>query len=71
MKLKQTHETEVYISKSGYITIRQPTDIFSGQEGQAVFLSPEQAEAVIVELTNLLDIREKWWSLEGELDVDN
>lgn len=62
MKIKATQETEVYISQSGYLTIRQEPSDSHYEEAQLVLLSPEQADLVIREMTRLLSHKEAWWN---------
>lgn len=57
IKLKATHETEVYISRGGYLAISQDS---GDGEDSIVILSPEQARVVAKEITRQLEDT-SWW----------
>jgi len=40
MKMKLQYETEIYVSGAGYLVIKQDDH---NEEGQTIFISPEQA----------------------------
>lgn len=48
MKIRNTYETEVYLTKAGYLAIKQPDTM--GGEDSVVLLSPEQARLVANEI---------------------
>lgn len=64
-KLRQTYETEIYISEDGYIVIKQPSSL--GEEPQMVLFSPEQAKRVAGALTDLAENSpDDWVVREGD-----
>ncbi|WP_175920365.1 hypothetical protein [Burkholderia pyrrocinia] len=65
IKLKATHETEVYISQGGYLAISQ--DSGDGEDA-IVILSPEQARVVAKEIMRQLEDT-SWW--DESISTDN
>ena len=59
MKLKAAYETEVFINKPGYLTIKQEDGM--GNDPAVVMLTPEQAERVIREMRRVLEDKARWW----------
>lgn len=64
--IKATYETEIFINKPGYLTIKQQDSI--GNEPEVVMLSPEQARAVIDEMERLLKLQDQWWQSTSEVE---
>ncbi|MCQ0032560.1 MULTISPECIES: hypothetical protein [Burkholderia] len=67
IKLKASYETEIYISQGGYLVIHQVNGL--GEESQ-VLLSPEQAQAVVSELSMQLKDTSWWESASSNDDQD-
>lgn len=57
-KLRQAHETEIYVSDAGYVAIKQPGSM--GEEDSIVVLTADQLPHVIRELQALLEDRQSW-----------
>ena len=65
MKIKAQHETEAYVSESGYYAIKQQREILGEQ---IVLLSPKQLELIIEDMTAAIDYQADWWT-EGTDEV--
>lgn len=59
MKLKETYQTEAYISDGGYYVIRQPDPL--GDRDMVVLLSPDQLRAIMPDMKDAIDIERQWW----------
>lgn len=58
MILKQSHETEVYLSETGYLVIKQSDWT---QEENMIFLSPDQAAQLMSFIkNNEIEHRDLW-----------
>jgi len=57
MKLKQTFETETYISEGGYYAIKQDDEAI-------VLLSPEQLRLLIADMSEAISGDADWWTSE-------
>ncbi|PLC40481.1 hypothetical protein C0Q88_22005 [Ralstonia pickettii] len=68
MKLKATYETEVYISKGGYLCIRQKDQL--GNDDPVVMLSPAQAKLVADEMLRLTADAEWWEESDTESEAE-
>jgi hypothetical protein len=60
MKLKSSHETDVYLGPGSFINIRQFH--LNGEGVEVVRLNPEQAKALADELLRLVATKDQWWS---------
>lgn len=67
MKIKDTTETNTYISGRGYYVIRQPEgeDSDGYMVDAGVALSPEQMRLIIVDMEAKLLSADKWWSAQS------
>lgn len=64
--IKATYETEIFINKPGYLTLKQQDGV--GNEPAIVMLSPEQAVSVIEEMQRLLNLKDQWWQSTSEVE---
>ena len=68
MKIKPQFGLEVGISNGGHIRLGQDRSELCEQH--VVLLSPYEAEMLISELTQLLDVKDQWWMDGLEQDED-
>lgn len=66
-KIKSTDETHVYISRSGYLAIKQVSNL--GEES-VIALSPHQAKLVADELYRQLEDTSWWEDAESDEETD-
>jgi hypothetical protein len=65
VKIKGSFQTEIYVTKAGYVGIKQPDPM--GGEDSTILLSADQLPLVIKELQALFEDRLSW---EGDMSEE-
>jgi hypothetical protein len=60
MRIKESYQTEAYISEGGYYVIRQP-DPLGGQDA-VILLAPDQIRVILKDMQESLEIENEWWA---------